>query len=104
MGYTLNIGRECGCVGQDWSRLRSWIIRKTTGRTVCCLRYVFRLRSAGQCSITGGIVIGLKAGGYLKKSQEDGPVAQTLTDSEKGKNHQAAKEVRLGSQQDSRSP
>ena len=43
------------------------------------LRYAFRPRSAGKCSITGGIAIGLKVGGDLKKSQEDGPSVKTLT-------------------------
>ena len=43
------------------------------------LRYAFRLKSAGKCSITGGIVVGLKVGGDLKKSQEGGPAVQTLT-------------------------
>ena len=43
------------------------------------LRYAFRFKSAGKCSITGGIVIGLKAGGDLKKGQEDGLSVKTLT-------------------------
>jgi len=28
MGYTLSIGRGRGCVGRDWIKLRSWIIRR----------------------------------------------------------------------------